>query len=125
MIVYRPGWPHRREGMALQTEHVHLAHFEEPGIGGTVGRVASGAAFGLHRHMLINERPLLVGMALVANGISTRQSSCLPHGRCPMKVVAVVAADQTLVYAMVKRLGKVAFRVLVAPETEVRVLFAE
>src|ERR1700690_3596642 len=54
-----------RESVALQTEHVHLAHFQEPRIGGTVRRVASGAPLGLHRHMLVNKGPLLVGMALV------------------------------------------------------------
>ena len=111
--------------MALQTEHVHLAHFEEPRIGGTVGRVASGAALGLHRHMLVHERPLLVGMALVANGIAARQGSRLPHARRPVDVMAVVALDQALVYAMVKGLGKVALRVLVAAVTQVWFLFGK
>ena len=95
--------------MALQTEHVYQAHFEEPRIGGTVGRVATAAALGLHRHMLVDEGPLLVDMALVANGIPGRQGPRLPHSRCPMRVVAVIALHQTLVDPVVIGLGKICF----------------
>jgi len=125
LIVYGPGWPHRGEGMALETEHVHLAHIEEPRIGGTVGRVASSAALCLYWHMFINEGPLLVGMALEANGISARQGSRLPHARRPMNVMAVVALDQAFVYAMVKGFGKVALHLLVAAVTQVKLVFGK
>jgi hypothetical protein len=78
LIVGGPGWSLRWEGMALQTEHVHRHHFKEPGIGRTVRRVATAAAFGLYWHMLINKGPLLVDVALVAHGITARQRPYLP-----------------------------------------------
>src|SRR5208337_386010 len=68
---------------------------------------ASRAALGLHRHMLVNEGSLLVGVALVANGIPARQGPQLPHGRRAMRVMAVHALHQTLVDPVVKRFGKI------------------
>ena len=73
LIVRRPRWPLSREGMALQAEHVHRHHFEQPRIGRTVRRVATGATFGLDRHVLVDEWPLLVDVALVTDEIATRQ----------------------------------------------------
>lgn len=77
LIVRRPGGSLSRERVALQTEHVYRHHFKKPRIRGTVRRVATAAAFRLYRHVLINKGPLLVGMALVANGIPARQRSHL------------------------------------------------
>src|SRR5580700_3706666 len=78
LIVRGTDWPAGsqlgRESVALQTEHVHRHHLEQPGIGGTVRRVATAAALGLHRHVFIDERTLLVDMALVANGIAAGQA---------------------------------------------------
>src|SRR3984957_1122805 len=79
LIVRGTDWPAGsqlgRESVALQTEHVHQAHLEQPGIGGTVGGVATAAALSLHRHVLIDERTLLVDMALIANGVAARQAT--------------------------------------------------
>jgi hypothetical protein len=61
----------RRERVALQTEHAHSAESQHPWIGRTVRTVAALTPLGLHGDMLINERPLFVGVALVANLIST------------------------------------------------------
>jgi hypothetical protein len=36
--------------------------------------VATAAALGLHRRVLIDERTLFVDMALVANGVTARQA---------------------------------------------------
>jgi len=78
LIVRGTDWPAGsqlgRESVALQTEHVHQAHLEQPGIGGTVGGVATAAALSLHGHVLIDERTLFVDMALVANGVTARQA---------------------------------------------------
>ncbi len=103
--------------MALQTEKVDLTDFEEPRIGGTVGSMAGDAALGLHRHVLVDEGPLLVGVALVTNGVAAGERARLPHGRGSMKVMAVVALNQAFIYAMVKRFGKVALFCLVAAIT--------
>ena len=93
--------------MALQTEHIHQAHIEQPGIGGTVGSVATGAALGLHRHMFVDEGSLLIDVALVADEIPARQSPQLTNGRGPVRVMAVTALHQALVDSVVKGLGKV------------------
>ena len=108
--------------MALQTEHVHQAHIEQPGIGGSVRRVATGAALCLHRHVLVDERSLLIDVALVANGVSARQGSHLPHCRRPVRVVAVVALHQALVDPVVIRFGEIRLGRSVASVTQLRLL---
>ena len=95
--------------MALQTEHVPLAHLEESGIGGSVGRVATGAALGLDGHVLVDERPLFVDMALEADGVSAGERADLAHGRGSVRIMAVIALHQALIHAVVKRFGKIRF----------------
>ena len=70
-----PGCQRGRERVALQTEHIHWHHVEQLWIVGTVGRMATAAALSLHRHMFVDERTLLIDVALVANGIAARQTS--------------------------------------------------
>jgi hypothetical protein len=93
--------------MTLQTEHVHRHNFEQPRIGRTVRCVATAAALSLHRHVFIDERSLLVDMALVADRIATRQRPRLPQNPCPMRIVAVIALHQAFVDAVMIGLGKV------------------
>src|SRR5208282_3098122 len=111
LIVCGPGWSagrqRGRESVALQAEHVDGHHFEEPGIGGTVGCVTSAAAFGLHRHMLVDEGSLLIDVALVADEIAAGQRPQLKDSSGPMRVVAVVALHQTLVDPVVIGFGKI------------------
>jgi len=77
LIVRGADWPARRqrgrERVALQTEHIHCITLSSFRIGGTVGRMATGAALGLNRHMLVDERTLLIDVALVADEIAARQ----------------------------------------------------
>ena len=125
LIVCWPHRPNRWEGMALQTEHVHQAHFEQPRIGGSVGRVATAAALCLHRHMLVNERPLLVDVALEADRVPARQGPHLPHSRRPVHVMAVVALHQTFVDAVVKGFGEIRFGRSMASVAQLRLLLDE
>jgi hypothetical protein len=71
--------------------------------------MATGASFGLYGHMLVDERPLLVDMALVANGIAARHCPELPHRRCSMSVMAVIALQQTFVHPVVVGFGEIRF----------------
>jgi hypothetical protein len=57
--------------------------------------VASAAAFGLHRHMLVDEGSLLIDVALVADEIAAGQGPQLKDRSGPMRVVAVSALHQT------------------------------
>ena len=78
LVVRGTDWPagrqRGRESVALQTKHVHRHHIEQLRISGSVGRMATGTALSLHRHMFVDERTLLIDMALVANGVTARQA---------------------------------------------------
>lgn len=58
-----------RKGMAIETHQVDLAAREQAGIGRTMRRMASGAAFDLYGLMLVDKRSGLFRMALEANRI--------------------------------------------------------
>ena len=118
LVMRRPDRSLRGEGVALQAEQVDLADPQQPRIGGAMRGVAAGTALGLHRDMLVNEGPLLISMALVANEVPARKRPDLTHGACPVDAVAVAALDQPLLYAMMKWLGKVRLRRGVAAVTQ-------
>ena len=69
--------------------------------------VTTGATFRLYRNMLIDERPLLVGMALCANRVAAGECSRLPKGCGAVGVVAIAAPKESFVNPVVIRLGKV------------------
>ena len=71
--------------------------------------MATGAAFRFYRHMLVHKRAARVGMALHASGISAGQSLGLAERGGAVNVVAVAAMNQSFVYAMVIRPGKLSF----------------
>jgi hypothetical protein len=79
LIVRGTAWAPRRqlgrESVALQTEHIHWHYVEQLRIGGPVRRMATGAALGLHRHMLVDERTLLIDVTFLADEVTTRQAS--------------------------------------------------
>ena len=85
-----------------------------------MGRVATGAALGLYRHMLVDEGALLVDVALVANCVPARQTPQLPHSRRPMRVVAVHALHQTFIDSVVIGFGKICLRGGMASVTQLR-----
>jgi len=93
--------------MALQAKHVHHAQLKESRIGGTVGHVATAAALGLHRYVLVDERPLFVDVALVADGVPARQGPQLTRGRRSVRIVTVVALHQAFVDPVVIGFGKI------------------
>jgi len=100
---------HGRKGVTLQAQQVHLAHAKKAWIVRPVWRVATGAAFRLHRYMFINEGTLLVGVTLNANLIPTGKSSDLPQCGCAVDVVAVAAVDDAFIDAMVIGLSEIRF----------------
>ena len=82
--------------------------------------MAARTAFGLHRYVFVDKRPLLVRVALEANGIAAGERPHLTKSGSPMRVVAVAAPNQTLVHAVVIRLSKVSFGCYVAVVAEFR-----
>src|ERR1700756_3565509 len=69
--------------------------------------MAAAAAFGLDRHMLVDERPLLVDMALRAGRIPAGQSLHLANRTRPVRVMAVTALHQALVHPLVIGFGEI------------------
>jgi len=120
LVVYRTDGTRGREGMALQAQHVDQADLEQTRICRTVGSVATAAALGLHRHMLVYERSLLVDMALRTSGVSASQGLHLPNRARAVGVMAVTALHQTFIYAMVVRLGKIRLGRSMASVTQLR-----
>ena len=57
----------RSRKWGAQTKHVHRRYVKQPGIGGTMRRMATG-------QLLVDKGALLVDMALVANGVAARQT---------------------------------------------------
>ena len=72
-----------------------------------MGRVTTAAALSLDWYVLINERALLIGMALDANRVPARHRPHLAECSGAVDVMAVAALDETFVYSMVKRLCEV------------------
>ena len=99
----------RRESVALQAEHVHRHDFQQARIRGTVRRVATAATLGFDWHVLVDEGTLLIGVALVTDGVSAGQGLQLANGGSPVRVMAVVALHQTFVHPVMERLGEIRF----------------
>ena len=72
-----------------------------------MGRVTAAAALSFDWYVLINERALLIGMALDANHVPARHRPHLAECSGAVDVMAVAALDETFVYSMVKRLCEV------------------
>ena len=79
--------------------------------------MATAAALSLHRDMFVDERTLLIDMALVTNGVTAWQAPELPHGGRAMRVVAVHALHQALVDTVVVRFGEICLGRCVASVT--------
>lgn len=106
--------------MALQTQQVHLADPKETRVIGTVGHVATGASFGLHRHVFVDERALLVRVAFDTNGVPTWYRPHLPQSRGAVRIVAIATLNESLIDPMVIGLCEVCFCRLVTSIAELR-----
>ena len=77
LVMGRSRRPLSGECVTLQAQQIHLAHAQKTRIGRAMGRVTTAAALSLHRYMLKDERPLLVGVAFDTNRVPGRQGSAL------------------------------------------------
>ena len=92
----------RRLGMATDAQEIHLVLHQQPLIRRTMRRVANGATLDF-RLVLVDKRPLLLAVALVADRVSGRVGAQLLRAVRAVRAVAIVALDQTLGDAMMKR----------------------
>ena len=107
LVVRRPNGPLDRKRMALQAQKIDLADAQHPWIGRPMRSVATVAAFGFDWDMLEHEGALLIGVALVANRITTRERLDLSERGCPVHIVTIAALNKALVHTMVIRLCEV------------------
>lgn len=112
-------------GVALQAKKVHLAHAQQPRIGGSVRIVAAHTAFGFDRDMLEDKWALLVRMAAIANRLLVCGSAQLTVQESAVRIVAIGALDQAFVYAVMKGFRKIGPPFQVAAVTERRLLFLQ
>ena len=88
------------KGMTLQTKKVDLANEQQPRVCGAVGTVATRAAFCSYRLMFVDERALLIRVALETNGVSLGQRTNLTQSRSAVNVVTVRTFNQVFIDAM-------------------------
>src|SRR5437868_7075996 len=84
--------------------------------------MATGAAFDLRRRVLVDERPLLVGMALDAGGINADRQPCLFLLEAAVRIMAIAALHRAFEDAVMKRLGELRLHLVVAGQAELRVV---
>src|ERR1700680_1856010 len=123
LIVSRPGrrrsrrkvW---RRRVALQADGIHIGAIKQARGGPSMREVASGAAFGLHDVMLVDEWSGCLRMALGANRILLgRRLQALPS-ESSMRIVAIGTLDKPLLHLVVKGHGELRLDVRMALEAE-------
>jgi hypothetical protein len=119
-VVRRPDRSLGREGMALQAQQTGLAHPQQARVRCSVSRMTAGTTFRFHRQVLKNERALLVGVALDADGIAAGHVSHIPQRARAMKIVAIRALHKAFIHPVVVRLGEVRLGRRVTAVTELR-----
>src|SRR5271165_4012535 len=114
----------RVQRMATHAQEIHLVLLQHPRVGGAVGRMAHLAALDLG-FMLVNERPLLVGVALVTNFVLASHGAKLVPLKPPMRIVAVVALHESFIHAVVKGARELRPHVHVAAVAQLRRRFLQ
>ncbi len=105
--------------MATEAQQIDLVLLEHPLIRGAVGRVANDAAL-YQRLVMVDERPLLFGMAVEADCVPGRVGPQLLRPERAMRAVAVVALHQPFIYTVVKRACELRAHIKVAAVAQLR-----
>lgn len=88
--------------MAAHAQQIDLILLQQSGVCGAVGRMTSHASFNFG-FVLINERALLIGVALVASLVLSNRRAELVPLEAAVRIVAVVALHQPFIHSMMKR----------------------
>lgn len=110
------------QGVTFQTKQVRLRALQQARIGGSVGLMAGGAAFGLDRQVFKGEGASFVGMATETNLVLRCRRPQLLGQEPTVLVVAVGASNQALFHAMPEGAVEVLFDVGMAAVTQFRLL---
>ena len=120
--------------VALHAELIHVRVAQKVWIRGTVGRVAGRAALGLDRLVLVNERSLLVHMAIEADRVSGDSGAELlvlaerierESGGAAVRIVAVGALHHALDHLVMERHVEERLNGAMAAEAKLRLLLHE
>ena len=125
LVMRGPIRPLRGKRVALQAQQIHLADPQQARVCGTMGRVATTAAFCFDWHMLVDKWSPGICVALGAYCVSAGQGFHLAQGCGAMRVMAVTAVNQAFIYAVVIRLGKIGLRRSVAAVALFRLFFGQ
>lgn len=91
----------------------------------TVRRVTRDTAVGLHRRMLVNERSLLVCVALDASSVSARRESRLLEFKAAMRIVTIAALHRAFKHFVMERQVELVLRLRMTTETKLRLAHLE
>ena len=90
------------QGVALQTEEIHLAALQKARVGGAVRGMAGYATFGLNHRMLIYKRSGFVRMTLEADGVLRGSGAQLARQESTVRIMAIAALHEPFVNTMMK-----------------------
>ena len=91
-----------RRRVALQAEQVDVADFQHVRVWPAVNHVAGSAPVDLDRRMLVHKRPLLIRVALEADGVLRGRGAHLLWARRAVNVVAIAALHETFVHPVME-----------------------
>ena len=83
-------------------------------------RVTGDAAVRLDRGVLVNKRPLLVGVALDAGGVRAGSESRLFELKTAVRIVTIAALHRTFQHLVMERQIELVFGLTMATETKLR-----
>jgi len=110
--------------VATQAQQVYLVLIQHSRVRRSVRGMAYRAAFNL-RLVLIDKRPLLVHVALVANFILPNRRAQLLSFESPMRIVAITALDQPFIHPVMKRARELRSYIQVAAVAELGRVFLQ
>ena len=107
-----------RRTVTSQTELRDAARNQQPGIRRTMRRVTSDATISLDRCVFVNERALLVSVALDAGGVRAGGEPRLFQFKAAVWIVAITASHRAFQHLVMERQVELVFGLAVTTETE-------
>ncbi len=108
--------------MALEAQQIYLATLQQAGVGRAVRGMASNATFN-DSVVLINKRPLLVRVALIADNILPRAGRPqLPSEKTSVLIMAIRAFQQPFIHLVMESPRELLLRLEMAAVTKLWLL---
>ena len=128
-VVLWPGGLIRADSVSRavtgQTQLRDAARNQQSRIRRTVRCVTRDTTIGLHRRMFVNERSLLVCMALDASRVSASRQPCLFKFETAVRVVAIATLHRAFQHLVMERQIELVLRLTMATETKLWLAVSE